>query len=226
MGDWCARVIPGVVAAITLLIAAPADANTASSKLPRSDAIKYPLDKLPRTLARRGRVTCPRVAMTRYAGNVIRYSTPVRVYIGFVKRLKAFEALVRDTAVQVYGWAPRRIKHLGTYNCRRIAAWPTFLSEHGLGNGIDVAGFDFGPAPKKLRRKAPAGLRWGFKVRLDKHWNSKRGISKKHRQFLHLLGKRLIARNLFRVMLGPAEPGHHNHFHLDMAPWNLVNIFK
>jgi hypothetical protein len=220
-----ARWITLLMAGALLWVAPQDSAAKASTKLPRSDAIKYPLDKLPRTVNRRGRVRCPSVSMTRYRGAVIRYSSPVRVYVGFVKRLRAFEKLVRDAAIQVYGWAPRRIKHLGTYNCRRIRRWPTFLSEHGIGNGIDVAGFDFGAAPKRLRKKVPAALRWGFKVRLDKHWKSRRGVAKKHRQFLHLIGKRLIERNLFRVMLGPAEPGHHNHFHLDMAPWNIVNIF-
>jgi len=38
---------------------------------------------------------------------------------------------------------------------------------------------------------------------------------------------RLIGRqDLFRVVLGPAWPGHHNHFHLDFAPYRVVEVFK
>ena len=188
----------------------------------------YPLDEVSREIPPRGRVQCPSVPIVRYEGRILRYHRPLRVYEGFRDRLEKFEAVVRDTAIEVYGRAPRKIVHLGTYNCRRIRSFPDLVSEHGLGNGIDVEGFDFprlasgAEAPEGL----PKRLRRPFKVRLLKHWNAKRGPGKVHSRFLRTLATRLIERKeIFRVLLGPAFPGHKNHFHFDCAPYRKVEIF-
>lgn len=197
---------------------------------PRTADPGYPLDHLKRAINAKGRVRCPKVPKVRYRGDIIRYHSPVLVYTGFKPRLKRFEAVVKQTAIDVYGRAPRKIRHIGTYNCRRIRLWPTYLSEHGVANGIDVSGFDFGPLPRgttKAQRKAtPRVLRRGFKVRMLKHWHAKKGIAKSHHsRFLRLLAARLVQRqDIFRVLLGPAYPGHKNHFHFDVAPWRLVQL--
>ncbi len=188
----------------------------------------FALDDLPRTVAPEGPIHCPKVDLVTYRGDVLRYHTPVRVYVGFREHLRRFEEVARDVAVEVYGRAPSRIRHLGTLNCRRIRTWPDYLSEHGLGNAIDVAGFDFAPLPRKLARDSslPPKLRRGFQVRLDPHWTGTTGVPAIHAHFLHLLAERLVARqDIFRVMLGPAYPGHKNHFHFDCAPWRIVEIF-
>ncbi len=186
----------------------------------------YPLDHIERVIPATGRMRCPKIAKVRYRGDTIRYHSPVFVNAHFRERLRRFERVVKQVAVQVYGRAPRRIRHMGTYNCRRITAWPTFLSEHGLANGIDVAGFDFGPASRKQRAAAPRGLRLGFKVRLARHWTATKGVGARHSRFLRTLARTLIARqDVFRVLLGPSYPGHRNHFHFDCAPWRLVDVF-
>ncbi len=186
----------------------------------------YPLDHIERIIPARGRFRCPKVAKVRYRGDIIRYHSPVFVNVPFRERLRRFEAVVRQTAIEIYGRAPRRIRHMGTYNCRRIAAWPTFLSEHGLANGIDVAGFDFGRARRSERAAAPRRLKRAFKVRLAHHWTKTSGVGAVHARFLRTLARRLIARqDIFRVLLGPSYPGHKNHFHFDCAPWRLVDVF-
>lgn len=186
----------------------------------------YPLDDLPRELPETGRVRCPDVPKVTYRGDVIRYHKAVVVYEGFRDHLRRFEELVRDTAIEVYGRAPKTIRHLGTYNCRRIRRWPTWLSEHGLANAIDVEGFDFGPAGRDAPKGLPRALRQGFSVRILDHWNGDRGVAAEHARFLRLLAQRVIDdEGLFRVILGPAEAGHQNHLHLDMAPWRIVNVF-
>jgi hypothetical protein len=44
---------------------------------------------------------------------------------------------------------------------------------------------------------------------------------------LKTLARRLIGRkDVFRVLLGPGYPGHQNHFHFDMAPFTMVQIFE
>jgi hypothetical protein len=105
----------------------------------------------------------------------------------------------------------------------------TILSEHALGNAVDVAGFDFGPLPKNatLPPGLDRGFTNGFEVRVLKHWRAKSGHAAVHSRFLKTLARRLIARkDIFRVILGPGYPGHRSHFHFDMATFRLAGIFE
>lgn len=213
--------------ALLLVLLVSGAAHAQAPELPPVDA-GYPLDQLERVINAAGRVRCPKVTKVRYRGDVIAYHSPVVVNPYFRERLRRFEVVVRDVALEVYGRAPRQIRHVGTYNCRRIAAWPTFLSEHGLANGIDVAGFDFGPAPRASRSTTPRAVRGAFSVRLARHWQEGRtGAAALHSRFLRLLVRRLIARqDIFRVLLGPVYPGHKDHFHFDCSPWRMVEVFQ
>lgn len=188
---------------------------------------RLPLDDLQRTVAATGKIQCPHVALVSYRGEVIRYASPLRVNPEFRERLRRFEAVVRETATDVYGRAPTQILHLGSFNCRRIRLWPEFLSEHGLGNALDVAGFVFAPLPRRSKPPVdlPKPLARGFRVRIDPDWQATDGVAALHARFLHELAQRLSARtDIFRVLLGPAYPGHKNHFHFDCAPWRIVEI--
>jgi hypothetical protein len=198
----------------------------------------YPLDKIARNLPARGRFTCPEVPLLAYRGQVIRYHKPVRIYPELRPRLVMLEEVAREAAIAVYGRPPIRLRHAGTFNCRRIAAYPGLLSEHGLANAIDVAGFDFAPAPAARGRRrssataaavvaAPPGLEGAFQVRLGAHWQATAGVAAVHARFLDTLARRLVARpEIFRVLLGPAFPGHKGHFHFDMAPYRLEAIWQ
>jgi len=189
---------------------------------------KYGLDKQSRKIAPRGRVKCPAVKLEVYRGKHIRYRTAAKIYTGFRVRLERFEKVASDLAIEIYGRAPQRLVHMGTYNCRRIAAYPDWISEHGLGNAIDLEGFNFAALPRKSKLPAglPKALRHAFHVRVLNHYKATRGIAKVHARFLRELGRRLIARkDIFRVLLGPGYPGHHNHFHFDCAPFRMVEGF-
>lgn len=207
------------VSAILVLTGALFVTDTAAAK-------PYPLDGIERIIAPRGRVKCPKVDKVFYRGDVVRYHSRVFVNVHFRERLRRFEQVVAAVATEVYGRPPRKIRHIGTYNCRRIKAWPEFLSEHGIANGIDVSGFSFATAPRKIRSKLPKNIRRGFRVSVLKHWTSKRPADAIHQRFLRLLIQRLVDRGdgVFRVLLGPGYPGHNNHFHFDMAPWQLVEF--
>jgi hypothetical protein len=209
--------------ACSLLWAAGAFATPAAD-----DIGSYPLDAIGRVLAPGEPLPCSRVELVSYRGEHMRYDRAARVHPAFKTRLSAFEALVVQTASEHYGRGPRQLLHLGTHNCRRMRLYPDWLSEHALGNAIDVAGFEFAPLPRGAPSPdgLPRALRSRFTVRLDRHWNATRGPSAVHRGFLHALGQRLIEReDLFRVVLGPAWPGHHNHFHLDAAPYRVTEVF-
>lgn len=189
----------------------------------------YPLDDLPRTLPERAPLPCEAggVPLVPYAGDVLRYQKPVQIHPAFRAQLVAFERIVEQVAIAHYGRAPRRVVHLGGYNCRRMRRYPTWVSEHALGNAIDVAGFDFAPAPRQavLPVTLPRALRAGFQVRLLSHWQAT-GVGEPHSRFLRALAQALIDRpDVFHVVLGPAWPGHKNHFHLDHAPYRVVEVF-
>jgi hypothetical protein len=189
----------------------------------------YPLDDLPRRIEPRGPVRCPAVELTTYRGKHMRYAEPAKIFSGFQPRLERFEKVVVALATEMYGRAPRTLVHLGTHNCRRISAYPDWLSEHGIGNAIDVAGFDFGPLPAEATapEDLPKPFRGPFSVRMLSHWKVKQGVLAIHARFLRTLARRLIARpEIFRVLLGPNYPGHHNHFHFDCAPYRMIDIFE
>jgi len=188
----------------------------------------YALDGISRKTNPRGPVSCPDLDLELYRGTHIPYSPPAKVFVGFKPHLAKMEQVARDLGMSMYGRPPARLVHLGTYNCRRISAFPDLLSEHALGNAIDVAGFDFGRLRKDqtLPHRAPNGLRHRQAVRMLHHWNKSRGAAGVHGKFLRELARRLIAqRDIFRDLLGPAWPGHHNHFHFDMAPYRMVEVF-
>ncbi|MBW2455969.1 MAG: extensin family protein [Deltaproteobacteria bacterium] len=212
-----------------LALAAASTATAVAPRLAAAAEPAYPLDELSRRVPRRGPLKCPDVELVDYRGKHLRYTGLARVYEGFAERLARMEQVACEAGTAVYGRPPRRLQHMGTYACRRISAYPTWLSEHALGNAIDLEGFDFGPVPRgeALPDDVPSVLRGYFSVRLARHWSGSRGYAKLHARFLRTFARRLIARkDIFRVLLGPSYPGHHNHFHLDAAPWRIVDVFE
>ncbi len=131
-----------------------------------------------------------------------------------------------NTAKEVYGRAPVRLVTYGSYYCRRIRSWSYLISEHGLGNALDVAAFEFAKASRGEGKGQPKTVQRAFTVSMSKHWKPRKPADQIHKEFLHLLAKRIIAEpRLFRVILGPADPKHHDHFHVDMAPFRIINVF-
>jgi hypothetical protein len=179
----------------------------------------YPLDEIPRHIDTEGALDCPDVELVRVRGDVVRYDRSVRVATSFAPKLRAFEEAVRDVATRVYGRAPRRIHTLGTYSCRRVRGRPYRMSEHSLGNGIDVSGFSFAAAPREARAALPRNLRGAFTVTVERHWAPSRERDAIHSQFLRELTRELAQRDVFRAMIGPRHRFHRNHFHFDYGPF-------
>ncbi len=187
----------------------------------------YPLDEIPRVLEPGALLPCLRgdLPLVSYRGEHLRYQKPVRIHPAFRAQLAAFEALVSEVALAHFGRVPERIVHLGSYNCRVMRRYPSWVSEHALGNAIDIAGFDFGPLARKHPSYASVApkLRGALRIRIDRHWNAA-GPQAPHAAFLHELARQIAERpDVFRVVLGPGYPGHHNHFHLDHAPYRVVD---
>lgn len=202
----------------------------------RGDA--YPLDGIDRTIdADAGDtdagVECPELELVTFAGERLRFSPPVRVVAPFAERLRRFETIVIDVADRHYGRSPRSVVNAGAYLCRPVRHRSYRLSEHALGNAIDVVGFDFDPAPKPADAGSPdagspdAGapelpnsLLGSFRVRIERHFGAESGdAAVRHARFLHELARELAENDVFRSILGPSHPTHRTHFHFDMAPW-------
>lgn len=231
------RFLPRAMMALTLLLGlggcglplATAAPPTFGGYTPSRFSGTYPLDDLDREVPARGRLDCPDVETVVYRGDLLRYQKAVRVHPEFRERLRRFEAVAIEVAEEIYGRKPVRVQHLGAMNCRRIkrpGGGVTRLSEHAFGNALDVAGFDFGPAPRKAPHTAtlPPALRRAFHVRVDRHWSPRENtrtaeVDARHSLFLRELRDRLAQRDdIFRRIIGPPRAGHDDHFHFDNGP--------
>lgn len=191
----------------------------------------YVLDDIPRVVDVAGPMRCPAVPLVPHAGTAVRWKSTLKVHPAFAARLTAFESIVAEVGTRIYGRPPARIAHLGSFNCRRIRRYPDLLSEHGLGNAIDVSAFEFpalSGADARRPSDLPRALKRAFKVSVLDHWDGPEDPSSTrpkalHRRFLRELTAALERHpEIFRVMLGPAYPGHDNHFHFDCAPYRLI----
>jgi hypothetical protein len=191
----------------------------------RGDA--YDLDQVERIIDDGTRITCDPKSLVSHRGTVLPYQGSVQVDPAFRERLVRFEQLAIEVAQQVYGRAPTRLRHFGAYACRSTRNRSYRMSEHALGNAIDIVGFDFARARKQelLPDGVPAALRGPFQVRVARHWSADANspAASLHSRFLRELAARLSDRpDVFRGMIGPSRSDHSDHFHFDMSPWRYV----
>lgn len=213
-----------IVLVVAVGVAARAEAQLDLGWLFRNPGPAYALDDI----ARRGQDTsiCAPRAMVPYRGSAIRYSGPVRVHPSFLERLPEFERVAIEVATEIYGRPPHRVLQVGAYNCRAVRGNRGRLSEHALGNALDVRGFEFRALPRRASapEALPRRLRRGFTVTLDRHWEADDEAGAVHQRFLRALIDRLAREDVFRVIYGPAHPGHRNHFHFDMSPFRWIHV--
>jgi hypothetical protein len=191
----------------------------------RGDA--YELDEVDRFIEPGTTLACNPGSLVLHRGTRLPYRGSVQVDPAFVERLVRFEQLAVDVALEVYGRAPQRLRHVGAYSCRPTRNRSARLSEHALGNAIDVVGFDFGRAQARetLAEGLPKILRAPFQVRVERHWSATGDgpVAAVHERFLRELAARLSDRDdVFRGMIGPSRSDHSDHFHFDMSPWRYA----
>ncbi len=184
--------------------------------------VAYPLDSVARTFGG-GERPCPEVELSDFIGAEVEFAPSPRVAAPFRTRLERFEAVVAAVAMQFYGRTPKKIVVAASYGCRSVSGRAERMSEHALGNAIDVAGFDF--AASSAWPDSPAALPFAFEVRVARHWKGTGDAAlERHGKFLGELTRRLGEEQVFRTMLGPAHPDHGDHFHFDMAPSTYVDL--
>jgi hypothetical protein len=141
-------------------------------------------------------------------GPALRYQPAARVNCAFAHRLVRFETIVQEEARAVLRSPVRAIVQLGTYNCRRMAAYPDLVSEHSFANAIDVQTFL---------------LANGRRVDVEHDWvRADKPAPRPASQFLRRLTRRLYDEQIFSVVLTPSYDSHHkNHLHLDGAAYSV-----
>jgi hypothetical protein len=161
-----------------------------------------------------GGVTCeaPDGVTLRRGSSGLRYQPAASVNCAFGLRLVRFEAVAQEVAKVVFHSRVRSIRQLGTYNCRRMAAYPTLVSEHSFANAIDVASFT---------------LQNGRKVVVERDWVPlDRPATTPEARFLRLVARRLYDEQVFSVVLTPSyNRDHRNHFHLDGAAYSVDGTY-
>lgn len=165
-----------------------------------------------------------------YRGQRVRLEPPITVAVPFEAPVARFEELVAEVATRVYGRAPTRILNAGAYACRAVEHRQERLSEHALGNAVDVTGFRFPAltAPQTAggagagAPELPKALQRAFTITVARDYpgpSSSAKVPPEHHRFFRELAEALRQSSTFRGMLGPADPRHATHLHLDMAPW-------
>ena len=136
----------------------------------------------------------------------LRFQPPAKVNCAFGQRLAKFEAVLQEVAREVLRAKVTAIQQLGTYNCRRMAAYPDLVSEHSFANAIDIAVFF---------------LANGKRVVVENDWvPADRPTTRGGALFLRRLTRRLFDEHVFNVVLTPSYDAHHkNHLHLDGAAY-------
>jgi hypothetical protein len=137
------------------------------------------------------------VRMTR---STVALDQPVQLNCAAAMHLLRLEDQVLQPAAQRhFGQRLVRVRHFGGYSCRARAGDARRLSEHALGNAIDIAGFD---------------LADGTQITVARHW----GEAGPRGAFLRDVARG--ACTVFHLVLTPrTDRLHRSHFHLDIGRW-------
>jgi hypothetical protein len=176
----------------------------------RRAGVKFELTALPLRPGRNGVPTCGnnQVVVYRSGPEQIRYGSKLLLSCGMALAMAEFETVLNAEAVRRFSQPVVRISHLGTYNCRKMARYPDWVSEHSYANAIDIESFTL-----KNGRKISVLGSFGKEAR-----ESRRSEA----EFLDRLSHRLFDEDVFSGVITPAfDALHRNHFHLDLARYRV-----
>lgn len=205
---------------------APAVSAPPAAGLAGAASTIYPLDHWAREIRGTSPPACPEVTLIEFRGANIAFHPAARVIEPFREPLTQLEQLVEQLSLRFYGRRPSQILVASSYDCRSVSGRRR-LSEHALGNAIDISGFRFDAAPVVSAdgRVHPTALPAPFEVLVEEHWKARGdAVVRRHARFLEELTRELSDRQVFRTLIGPADPDHRDHFHFDMSPWTHVEL--
>lgn len=138
----------------------------------------------------------------------LRYSSSPRVTCRMARALVRLEAIVQEEAQRLFGKPVIAMEQMGTYNCREIAAYAGWVSQHSFANAIDIKTFT---------------LKGGKKIAVQRTYGKGPDAPKhKEGQFLRAVVRRAVDEGVFTVVLTPNfNRAHHNHFHFDLSSYTV-----
>ncbi|UJR86059.1 extensin family protein [Sandaracinus amylolyticus] len=167
----------------------------------------YVLDDLPRDGAQLAE-GCPEVPLVDHAGDPVPWRPALRVHPAVVPAVRALERAILETALVTYHRAPIRLLSASSHRCRAMRGNPTRISEHALGNAVDVRGIV---------------LEEGEEITIRDHWSAT-GDDAIHARFWHALVQRMIDEQSFRGIVGPPRADHLDHLHFDHGRSRFTDV--
>lgn len=159
----------------------------------------------PLGIKKHGKLVCGSEDTVLYLGGPekIRYNPTPLVTCSMALALARYESILQQEAERVFGAHVTRIGHLGTYNCRKMAAFD-MVSEHAYANGIDLATFT---------------LSNGKQISVLKHFQATAAApTSKPAEFLRVTSQRGFDEGVFSsVITEYFDKLHKNHIHVDLA---------
>lgn len=132
----------------------------------------------------------------------ITYSGPLMIDCSLALTLPAVEKVIQEEAVKHLGSPIVKITTLGSYSCRNVRGWKERISQHALGNAMDLAAF----SPKV---GTAASVQRDY-VTYGEEPKTVRG------HFLRAVYRRLWSEAGVTRVLGPDwDASHRDHFHVD-----------
>jgi len=132
----------------------------------------------------------------------IAYSGPLMIDCSLALALPAVEKVIQEEAVRHLGEPITRITTLGSYSCRSVRGWRERISQHAIGNAMDMAAFS-------TKGGAKASVMRDYQVGVESP-PTPRG------RFLRAIYGRLWSEGGVTRVLGPEwDAAHRDHFHLD-----------
>lgn len=138
----------------------------------------------------------------------LRYSSSPRVTCRMARALVKLEAIVQEEAQRIFNKSVTAMEQMGTYNCREIAAYAGWVSQHSFANAIDIKAFT---------------LKGGKRIAVQKTYGKGPEVPKtREGQFLRAVVRRAVDEGVFTVVLTPNfNRAHHNHFHFDLSSYTV-----
>ncbi len=189
-------------------VVGPPEEITACEERLEDAGVQFVSSRLPVHENKSG-ITCGAPQAVRYVSGPgkIRWTGKPKVSCPVALALSRFETVVQEEAERHLGKRVKKIRHMGTYNCREMAAYPGWVSEHSYANAIDIRSFT---------------LQNGKEIAVLGHYGEPGEPQKGAERFLQAIARRTVDEDIFSVVLTPAfDRLHRNHFHLDMARYRV-----
>ncbi|MEM6994763.1 MAG: extensin family protein [Myxococcota bacterium] len=201
-------------------IVAPPDPVEGCHEDLEAAGVQFSPSRIPVHKNKGGAFLCGAEQVVRYSKGPgkIRWRGSPKVACGMALALARFESAIQEEAEREFGVRVAKIVHMGTYNCREMAAYPGWVSEHSYANALDIKTF-------VLTNGREVTVRHGWKT-LDVAQSESKSRAKRRAaqdaRFLRAVAHRAFDEDHFSVVLTPNfDAAHRSHFHLDLARYRV-----